>query len=112
MNIVLANDIVVSHFSNDEFERCKILDHHLDKISRVHRLTRFVKVNAPKAPFMCSRLGIQILPSILIWTKGINNMRMVGFADFGCEDDFPTSTLARVLYEKEGIMEEPRSSYT
>lgn len=38
---------VVCHFYHQDFERCKVLDKHLQILARKHFDTRFIKLSAP-----------------------------------------------------------------
>jgi len=93
-------------FYHQDFERCKIVDMHLQKICRDHDECRFVKMDAERAPFFINKLGIQMLPTIICFINGVAQDRVVGFEELGGADDFPTISLTRrliragVLYAK------------
>ena len=88
---------VVCHFYHNDFERCKIIDSHLREIAKEHLETRFVFLDAEKAPFFITKLQIQVLPTIILFDDGIAIDRIVGFEELGGEDDFATITLTRRL---------------
>ena len=48
---------VVCHFYHQDFERCKVLDKHLQVLARKHFDTRFIKLSAPVSDTLppCSR---------------------------------------------------------
>jgi len=94
---------VVVHFYHKEFERCKIVDMHLRKISAIHKETRFVYLDAEKSPFFITKLQIKVLPTIVLFIDGIAVDRIVGFEDLGMKDDFPTLLLSRRLV-RSGVM--------
>jgi hypothetical protein len=48
---VTKTQYCVVHFFHNDFERCKIVDMHLQRICKEHLETRFVRLNADKAPF-------------------------------------------------------------
>ena len=48
---VTKTNYVVCAFFHKDFERCKIIDMHLQKIAMSHPETRFVRLDAEKAPF-------------------------------------------------------------
>ena len=93
----LKNEKVVCHFYHKDFERCKIIDKHLQIIAQQHRETLFVKINAEKTPFFTAKLNVRVLPTIILFVKGKSIHRFIGFQDFGMNDDFPTINLARQL---------------
>ena len=97
LDTMLKNDKVVCHFYHKDFERCKIIDKHLQIIAQNHKETLFVKINAEKTPFFTAKLNIRVLPTIILFVKGKAIHRFIGFQDFGMNDDFPTINLARQL---------------
>ena len=97
LDTMLKNDKVVCHFYHKDFERCKIIDKHLQIIAQQHRETLFVKINAEKTPFFTAKLNVRVLPTIILFVKGKAIHRFIGFQDFGMNDDFPTINLARQL---------------
>mmetsp|Transcript_25919 Transcript_25919/g.29925 ORF Transcript_25919/g.29925 Transcript_25919/m.29925 type:complete len:105 (-) Transcript_25919:31-345(-) len=70
---------------------------HLREIAKQHIETRFVYLNAEKAPFFIKKLAIKVLPTIILFTDGVAEDRIVGFDDLGGEDDFDSIVLARRL---------------
>ena len=97
LDTMLKNDKVVCHFYHKDFERCKIIDKHLQIIAQNHRETLFVKINAEKTPFFTEKLNIRVLPTIILFVKGKSIHRFIGVQDFGMNDDFPTIKLTRQL---------------
>lgn len=105
LDTLLQNDKVVCHFYHNEFERCKIMDKHLQKIAETHPDTLFVKINADKTPFFTTKLNIkvyntinvQILPTVILSIDGKAFDRVIGFEDLGGQDDFTTISLIRRL---------------
>jgi thioredoxin-like negative regulator of GroEL len=88
---------VICHFYHKDFERCKIVDHHLRMIAREHPEARFIYLNAEFAPFFVTKLQIQVLPTIVCFIDGVAVDKVVGFADLGNKDDFPTLALTKRL---------------
>ena len=97
LDTMLKNEKVVCHFYHKDFERCKIIDKHLQIIAQQHRETLFLKINAEKTPFFTAKLNVRVLPTIILFVKGKSIHRFIGFQDFGMNDDFPTINLARQL---------------
>ena len=97
LDTMLKNDKVVCHFYHKDFERCKIIDKHLQIIAQSHKETLFVKIDAEKTPFFTAKLNIRVLPTIILFVKGKSVHRFIGFQDFGMNDDFPTINLSRQL---------------
>ena len=94
---VTGSKNVICHFYHKDFERCKIVDHHLRIIAKTHPEAKFIYLNAEFSPFFVAKLQIQVLPTIVCFADGIAVDRLVGFEDLGNKDDFPTMALIRRL---------------
>ena len=105
-NEMKKSERAVVHFYRGSTRRCEIVDMHLGKLAKKHPETRFVKVNAEKAPFLCERLKIWALPTMVLVKEGKTEHSIVGFDDMGGTDDFPTSTLEAVLLGHEIVLED------
>merc|ERR1712083_853102 len=64
--VTKSSDNCVIHFYRDETFRCKILDKHFHVLAKKHLETRFCKINAEKCPFLCDRLKIRMIPTVLM----------------------------------------------
>jgi len=82
---------------------------HLKKIAPAHTETRFVKLDAEKAPFFIQKLSIQTLPTLVLFEDGIAIDRIIGFEELGEEDDFPTMNLIRVLVKRGMLLPKNKS---
>ena len=60
----------VVHFYRPTTDRCTIFDKHLEIIAPKYLEARFVKLNAEKAPFLCERLNIRVIPTLLLIVDG------------------------------------------
>jgi len=87
------SDRVVCLFYIDTSFRCKIVDKHLTQLCEKHYETRFIRLNAEKAPFLTERLKIKVMPTILMTKDTVVCDRIVGFDELGNSDNFPTSLL-------------------
>lgn len=95
------SDRVVCLFYIDTSFRCKIVDKHLGQLCLKHYETRFIRLNAEKAPFLSERLKIKMMPTILMCKDSVVIDRIVGFDDLGSSDNFPTSLLEwRIAHSK------------
>lgn len=98
-----TTDYVVCSFYHKDFERCKIMDHHLSILARKHMSARFVKLDVQKAPFMAQKMRIKTLPSVCVFIDAVLVDKIIGFNDFGGADDFHTVVLENRLV-KTGVI--------
>jgi len=105
LKTVTSSYRAVVHFYHREFERCKIIDMHINKCAKKFFGTKFVYMDAEKAPFFVEKLGIRTLPCVVVFVDGVAKGRQVGFDGLG-GDDFTTAQLAWVFKEAGGIEEE------
>lgn len=92
-NVTKNSENVVCHFYRDETFRCKILDKHLAILAKKHVETKFCKINAEKTPFLCERLKIKVIPTIIMVKDSKTRGYVVGFTDLGNTDEFSTEML-------------------
>uniref|UniRef100_A0A7N0TMZ9 Thioredoxin domain-containing protein n=1 Tax=Kalanchoe fedtschenkoi TaxID=63787 RepID=A0A7N0TMZ9_KALFE len=104
---VTGSELVICHFYHREFYRCKIMDKHLKALASKHVDTKFVKLDAENAPFFVTKLGIKMLPCIVLFRKGVAIDIVVGFQDLGSKDDFTTRSL-EILLTKKGMISEKK----
>lgn len=88
-----ASEHVVVHFYRQSTFRCKIVDKHLAILAQKHVETRFCKISVDKAPFLCERMKIRVLPTIVLFKDFKSKDFIIGFDDLGGVDDFTTDML-------------------
>jgi len=102
---------VVVHFFHSEFERCKIMDHHIKIIAELHTECKFLKMDSEKAPFFVNKLQVKTLPTVLVFCEGKTVARLVGFqglaSDLNKPDEFHTGRLQEWLAEAGAIDYKP-----
>lgn len=104
---------VVCHFYRDTTFRCNIVDKHLTILAKKHVETKFIKLNAEKAPFLSEKLRIKIIPTMVLVKDGKAKDYIVGFDDLGSTDNFTTETLewrlgcAAIIKYSGNLMEPP-----
>jgi len=81
-------DRIVCHFYHDNFIRCKLLDKELALTAYDHPETLFIRINAQTAPFIVTKLLIKVLPAIYFFQNGNVKDMIVGFEEFGNDDNF------------------------
>lgn len=99
-----TSERVVVHFYRPSTTTCDVFHLHLKKLAAQHLETRFVKINVEGceegsngACFLVEKLGIVIMPTLVL----IQNRKVIhhlhGFDELGGSDDFDIKTLAYVL---------------
>ena len=82
---------------------------HLQKLAHRHVETKFLKINAEKAPFFVQKLLIRSMPTLVMFFDGVGTDKLIGFEGLsdtmpeGKEDEWPTIILARLLASKGAI---------
>jgi len=74
-----SSEYVAVHFYHDEFQRCKIMDHHLKIIAPECIRCKFLRIDAEKAPFFVTKLRIRTLPTLIVFQNGKAVDRLTGF---------------------------------
>ncbi|KAI0463561.1 hypothetical protein LJB42_002563 [Komagataella kurtzmanii] len=99
------NERVVIHFFNPSFSTCRIMDEKLSIISTKHIGTRFFRIEAHRAPFLVAKLGIKVLPCVVLYYKGLERDRIVGFDRLSnSQTNFELEALEELLLDS-GIVE-------
>jgi len=108
-----ASDRLVVHFYRPTTELCDTFHAHLAKLAPQHLETRFLKVNVEgcdhgsggAASYLVEKLGIVIMPTIII----VKNRKVVhqlrGFDELGGTQEFSTKALEYVLGVHGGIQQ-------
>ncbi|KAH7105553.1 thioredoxin-like protein [Auriculariales sp. MPI-PUGE-AT-0066] len=83
----------IVHFYHRDFDRCKIMDRHLEALAPRYFATRFIRVFVENVPWLVNKLQVQVLPFIGCFMDGVLKHRMVGFEELGNDDSFATAAL-------------------
>lgn len=107
MDITTSTKLCVVHFWKSDFNRCRIMDSHLETLAPLHLDTRFLKINVTNAAFLVTKMKIQVLPCVIAFIDGVSTDRIVGFEGLGRGTDrFNTRDLeARLL--SAGVLARP-----
>jgi hypothetical protein len=73
------------------------VDAHFEKLAATHLEARFVKIDAEKNPFLVEKLGVILMPTIVLIKDGKTDHAIHGFDEFGGTDDFSTTDVEYVL---------------
>eukprot|EP00405_Crypthecodinium_cohnii_P020432 CAMPEP_0206480862 /NCGR_PEP_ID=MMETSP0324_2-20121206/37706_1 /ASSEMBLY_ACC=CAM_ASM_000836 /TAXON_ID=2866 /ORGANISM="Crypthecodinium cohnii, Strain Seligo" /LENGTH=275 /DNA_ID=CAMNT_0053958049 /DNA_START=61 /DNA_END=888 /DNA_ORIENTATION=+ len=106
LKTVTSSERAVVHFHHKMFEKCKVMDMHLGKCARKFFGTRFVRLDAEKAPFFVEKLKIRTLPCVVVFNDGVAVGRQVGFEGLSMGDEFETVQLAWRIKEWGGLEED------
>lgn len=73
---------------------------HISRIAQAHLETLFVTIDAEKAPFLCDRLRIRVMPSLVFVKNGEIDQMLPGL-DHLCGENgtFRTTTIEKRLFE-------------
>ena len=80
---------VVCHFYTKTNKFCPIVDARLEQLAREHLETRFVKINAEKAPYLAEKLNIVVIPTILLALDGKVQHMIEGLTELGGQEFTP-----------------------
>ncbi|KAK7524333.1 thioredoxin-like protein [Phyllosticta citriasiana] len=105
MNITTSTKLCVVHFFHSDFGRCRIMDNHLETLAPKHFDTRFLRINVDNAPFLVTKLKVQVLPCVLAFVDGQGVDRIIGFEGLGYgTDKFTTADLERRLLQSGALV--------
>lgn len=88
---------------------CQVMRKHLSILATSHIETKFLMIEAEKAPFLAERLKIWMLPTIALVKNEKTTDYIVGLDEMGGIEDFDTSLLESRLIEA-GVLFERRVS--
>lgn len=97
----------IVHFYKVDFNRCRIMDGHLETLAERHLEARFLRMGVEDAPFLVERLGVKVLPCVIGFVNGVGVERVVGFEGLRGGDAFETGELEERLVGK-GVLEKVR----
>lgn len=97
-----VSERLVVHFYRPSTRFCDVFHSHLMKLTPKHLETRFVKINVEDGEnsgvrFLVERLGIVVMPTLLIVKNRKADHQIQGFDELGGNENFSTSALACVL---------------
>jgi len=88
---------LICHFYRGVTPRCEIVDSHFEKLAPKHLEARFVKIDAEKHMYLVEKLGIIMMPTIVLVKDGHTEHSIIGFDEMGGTDDFTTEEMGFVL---------------
>ncbi|KAI9690651.1 MAG: hypothetical protein M1820_009931 [Bogoriella megaspora] len=103
MDITTDTKLCVVHFFKPDFGRCGVMDRNLEALAPKHFDTRFLRINVDNAPFLVTKLKVQVLPCVIAFVDGMGVDRIVGFEGLGYGDSFTLQDLESRLL-KSGVL--------
>lgn len=95
--VMKASERVIVHFMRRATSRCMILDRHLSQIAKEHFETKFMYVDVERHPSLAERFNIVMLPTLMLVEKQNTFHSIIGFDEFGGNDEFTTDVCCKVL---------------
>lgn len=84
-------------FTHKEFKaRCDVLIKHARDAAQLLPSTKFLILDAEKAPFFVTKLGIRVIPSSVFFIDGKTTSRMAGFDGLSMTADSENFSLSSV----------------
>jgi len=107
LTTVTKSHRTIVHFYHKAFESCKVADMHLRKLAKKFFGTKFVHLEAEKAPFFVGKLAIQTIPTMCMFIDGVLVGKQLGFSGIegGESNDIKSGHLARV-FKNNNLIEE------
>uniref|UniRef100_K3X3H2 Thioredoxin domain-containing protein n=1 Tax=Globisporangium ultimum (strain ATCC 200006 / CBS 805.95 / DAOM BR144) TaxID=431595 RepID=K3X3H2_GLOUD len=92
--VMKQSDKTVVHFFTPANAFCELVDGHLERLSKHHIETRFIRLNAEKSEYLVDKLGVWMIPCIAL-IKDQKVVKMIqGLDELGGTDKFTTAFLA------------------
>ncbi|KAH0487564.1 MAG: uncharacterized protein KVP18_000471 [Porospora cf. gigantea A] len=91
------SQFVLCHFYRPATRLCLELDEKLDLLAQKHLHIRVVKINVERSPFLCERLKIFVIPSMMLIKDGQAVHTMIGFEELGGTESFELCDLEAAL---------------
>lgn len=83
MDIVTKGDVVVIHFYQPSFPKCKMMNETLSILAEKHMKIKVLAITAENALFLVAKLKIKVLPFVLVYKHGQELTRIIGFEGLG-----------------------------
>lgn len=83
MDTVTQGGVVVVHFYQPSFPKCKLMNETLAILAEKHVSINVIAITAENAPFLVAKLKIKVLPFVLVYKNSQELTRFVGFEGLG-----------------------------
>ena len=88
---------VICHFGRRTTDRCLVMERHLKDLAATHFETLFMYVDVEKHPHLAEKFNVMMLPHIMLVEKENTFHSIIGFDEFGGNDNFSTEHVEGVL---------------
>mmetsp|Transcript_19185 Transcript_19185/g.72488 ORF Transcript_19185/g.72488 Transcript_19185/m.72488 type:complete len:242 (-) Transcript_19185:1472-2197(-) len=88
------SDRMLVHFYRGATRLCDIVHRRMSDLAPKHLEARFCKIDAEKSPFLCERLNIFMMPTIVLIKDGQTVHQVRGFDELGGTEEWPQAMLA------------------
>lgn len=97
---------VVCHFYRAASKMCLYVHKHLERLAPSHLECKFIKINAERSPYLCEKLHIWMMPTMVLVKDRKTHHSIVGFDELGGTENFSTRDLEIVLMNHDMIERE------
>lgn len=105
MKLTTLNPFTVVLFKNEQFTTCKIMQQILTKLAFKHVNTRFYGIEAVNAPFLAVKMGIKVLPCLVLYKNGVEKDRVVGFERISNKGEALSADNEEIIGRLENILD-------
>jgi len=103
-NAAKQSDFMLVHFYRGATRLCDVVHRRMEDMAPKHLEARFCKIDAEKSPFLCERLNIFMMPTIVLIAHGQTVHQIRGFDELGGQDNWPEGMLSWVASQF-GVLE-------
>lgn len=104
MYFITRADVSIVHFFQQSFPRCVAMNKLLALFAEKHLPIQVMAIEAENAPFLVSKLRIKVLPFVLVYRKGQEIARIVGFEGIGGSEEAASLLLMEAYLNKSGVI--------
>lgn len=87
LSLSVSTKRLVVHFAQGHFQRCCKMSECLRLLAERHLTTRFVEIDATRAPFLVAKWAVKVLPCVVRIDGGVGTDKVVGFEGVAFESD-------------------------
>lgn len=104
MNAVAKADVALVHFYQASFPRCQAMNDLLALVAEKHLPISIMAIQAADAPFLVTKLRVKVLPLLIVYRKGQELSRIVGFEGIGGTEKAASLQTMEAFLNKCGVI--------